>query len=213
MKRTGRAGAVLWAAAGLLLALSAGGCGRPLTFVLVEYAGPEAMSSAQRVAGELREQGLKEVFIIGDKTFASVCSGKFTERKDPRAKRLLKQVRQIRDGRGHRPFALVIGLVPVPEPPIANPWPLEKADGVYTVQVASFGLPGRQNAATAHATKLRKEGWHVYIHHGPTLSTVTIGAFNRDIFDDPRLVLRPDVTRQPRIISPAVNSIMDAFPV
>lgn len=211
----------LWLAVVLALAAMGPGCvdtgrrslrSQVLTVLLGEYAGPEALASAERLAGELRRQGLEDVFVVGDKGRAAVCCGRFKDLSDDAAKDMLKRVKQIRDRQGNRPFAFV-ALVPVPEKPVPNPWPLVKAPGIYSVHVASYEAPGRQKAAGKYAKKLRSRGWSAYIYNGPTVSMVTIGAFNRDIFDDPKLVLKINPEIEPKIISPEVNRIFKAFPV
>ena len=66
-----------------------GGCGGPseasrppaerqLTVLLVEYKGPEAKASAARIAKELRDQGLPDVFTVEGAGLSSVCAGHYT---------------------------------------------------------------------------------------------------------------------------------------
>jgi len=205
--------AALAAAATVTLALSLAGCepsaARPLTIVLIEYDGPEAVASAQRLSKELVGQGLADVFVIEGAQHASVCVGRFDSWKDPKAGTTLRQVRQIRDARGQYPFMGVM-LMPVPEPLPQNPWPLEEAKGLYTFHVASWEAPGRAAAAKTYAAQLRSRGFEAYVYHGPRLSMVTIGAFGPDIFDDPAKIDRPGV--KPKIVSPIVLGLIQKFP-
>jgi len=171
------------------LAVLTAGC-RPsgeqhkLTILLVEYQGPEAAASAQRILKELSSQGLPDVFTVEGAEYASVCVGRYNSWKDPDADRMLKRVRVIPDSRGQYPFMGVM-LVPVPEPLPENPWPIEKADGFYTLIVASWEAPGRMDSAQRYAGSLRSRGYEAYVYHGPRLSTVSIGAFGSEVFDDP----------------------------
>ena len=79
-------------------------------------------------------------------------------------------------------------LTAMPEPMPENPWPLEKANGYYTLQVAAWEDPGRSAKAQAYAAELRAQGYEAYAYHGLRLSIVTIGAFGPKIFDHPELL-------------------------
>ncbi len=208
------AAAAALAMAGALLA--AAGCQGPatagdrrLTVLLLEYEGPEAVASARRLAGELHAQGLQEVFTVEGDQYASVCAGRFDSWKDPEADRMLRRARRIRDAQGQYPFAGVM-LMPVPEPLPKNPWPLEEADGRYTLIVASWEAPGRMGRAQAYGRRLRDQGYEAYVYHGPSKSTVSVGAFGPEIFDDASKVGRADA--RPKIVSPAVRRLQEAFP-
>jgi len=208
----------LAAAAAVALVLAAlPGCGTTdsrgeaptLTVLLLEYEGPQAGESADRLADELKAQGLQDVFTVKGHHHASVCVGRFGSWKDPEADRTLRRVRRIRDAQGQYPFAHVM-LMPVPEPAPKNPWPLEEADGQYTLIVASWAKPGRKRRAQAYARRLRDQGHEAYVYHGPTKSTVSVGAFGPEIFDDPSKVGRPDA--RPNVVDPKVEQLRQAFP-
>ena len=197
-----------------------GGCGGPseasrppaerqLTVLLVEYKGPEAKASAERIAKELRDQGLPDVFTVEGAGLSSVCVGHYTSWKQPAADEMLRRVRIIRDAQGQYPFAGVM-IVPVPEAAPTNPWPLEKANGYFTLHVASWEAPGRTVAAQAYAKELRDQGYEAYVYHGPRLSMVTIGAFGTNIFDNPSKVGKAGV--KPKIVSPKVLALIQKFP-
>ena len=183
---------------------------RDLTVLLVEYKGPEAAATAEKLVGELSRQGLKDAFVVEGAGAASVCVGHFGSWKDADADAMLKRVRQIRDVQGQYPFAGVM-LTPVPEAMPANPWPLEKAKGYYTLTVASWEAPGRQAAAQAFARELRDRGFEAYVYHGPRMSTVTVGAYGSDIFDRPGEVGVPGGT--PKIVNSRLLDLMNTkFP-
>lgn len=192
--------------------LAAAGCEpsgeRQLTIVLVEYKGPEAAPSARRLADELSAQDLPDVFTVEGHEHASVCVGRYDSWKDPQADAMLKRVRVIRDAQGQYPFAGVM-LVPMPEPLPEDPWPLEGADGFYTLLVASWEAPGRMANAQRYASGLRSRGYEAYVYHGPRVSTVSIGAFGPEVFDDPGKVGRPG--EKPKIVDARVTGLMARF--
>jgi len=189
------------------------GCGptetRQLTIVLVEYEGPEAADSAHRVAKELTDQNLPDVFVVEGPDYGAVCVGRYPTWKDPEARQMLARVRQIRDARGQYPFAGVL-LMPVPEPAPKTPWPLQKAPGLYSLYVAGWEAPGRKAAAQAYAETLRRKGYEAYVYHGPRLSMVTLGAFGPEAFDIPSQIGRPGA--KPKIVAPEVLRLIQDFP-
>ncbi|MCX5677235.1 MAG: hypothetical protein NTX87_19795, partial [Planctomycetota bacterium] len=180
-----------------------------LTILLQEYKGQSPAAEARRVGKELTDKGLPDVFVVEGADKASLCVGHYQTMGDKAAKEMLKTVRTIRDTTGQYPFAGVT-LVPMPEPTPPNPWPLEKANGVFTLHIASWEAPGRMPKATAYASQLRTQGYEAYVYHGPRLSMVTLGAFGPEIFDNPALVGKAGA--KPKIISPKLLSLIDKFP-
>jgi len=206
-----RRGALGLAGAALALASAVGGCEptqRDLTILLLEYKGPEARASADRLTGELADQKLPDVFVVEGPDYAAVCVGRYRTWKDAQAREMLGRVRRIRDARGQYPFQGVM-LVPVPEPAPKTSWTLEEAPGVYSLYVAGWESPGRKEKAQAYTEKLRREGWEAYVYHGPRLSMVTIGAFGPDLFDDASKIGRPGA--KPTIVHPKALQILRAF--
>jgi len=235
--RTAIGAAALLIAGAALLGLGTG-CGgladqRQLTILLVEYEGPQAGATGEALAGELASKGITDVFVVAGPNHASVCLGRFSSMRDPRAIAQLQRVGRIQDDTGQRPF-IGAALVPIPEAPPEDPWPLEKAKGQYTLHVASWGASGRQAAAQDYARELRARGLEAYVYHGPRLSMVTIGSFGPEIFDKPELVgqpgPKPTVTRvqgklgveshieigqpsaRPKVIGPAALKLIQQFP-
>jgi len=205
--------AALLALAGLTVLAAAAGCDlareRKLTIVLMEYQGPGGAADARRVAKELTDQGLPGVFVVEGSNLASVCAGQYASYKDPAADAMLARVRTIRDRSGQYPFVGVM-LMPVPEEVPANPWPLEKAKGYFTLIVASWEAPGRMASAQAYAADLRSRGFEAYVYHGPSKSSVSIGAWGPEIFENPAGVDLPGAKLKP--VSPAVIELQKKFP-
>ena len=181
-----------------------------LTIVLIEYAGPNAVADARRVAANLKGQGMTDVFTVEGADEASVCVGRYKSWKDPKAKARLMGVRRMRDDTGQYPFRAVM-LMPVPEPSPPNQWPLQAAPpGLYSLHVASWEAAGRKRKAQDYAGELRKRGYEAYVYHGPRLSMTTIGVFGDEVFADPREVGKPGVT--PKITGKKVLDLQQRFP-
>jgi hypothetical protein len=211
----GRGRLLLVAVAGLAMATLGADCqtrrDQPLTILLVEYRGPEAAPSGERLATELSSKGLKEVFVVKGPEVTSVCAGRFKTWQDPEARKLKQVVHQVRDASGQYPFYWA-RLVPVPEEAPRNEWPLEAAKGIYTLHIATWGLEttSRMASAQAYAKELRAKGHEAYVYHGPRFSMVTLGAFGPTAFDDPTKIGRPGV--KPEIRDPALLALVQKFP-
>ena len=219
--RWNRTLAALGLAGAAMAAAAAAGCQAPaqqrqLTVLLVEYRGPDAAAEAKGRAQELTDHGIPDVFVVQGGGLAGICAGHFDSWRSPRADEALRRIRRIQDEGGQYPFAGAM-LVPIPEPMPENPWPLEKADGYFTLQVASWEAPGRMPRAQAYAAELRRQGYEAYVYHGPRLSMVSIGAFGPEIFDNPALVSLPPTRPgqkmpKPKIVDPKVNELIAKFP-
>ena len=219
LKGHGRhAAQVVLALAGLALVAASVGCQMPslqqepqyqLTILLAEYRGQSPAADAGRVGKELTAKGIPDVFVVESAGIASLCVGHYKTMHDKAADEMLKTVRTVRDASGQYPFAGVM-LVPMPEPLPPNPWPLEKANGIFTLHIASWEAPGRTPKAIAYASQLRTQGYEAYVYHGPRLSMVTLGAYGPEIFDNPALVGKNGP--KPKIISPKVLDLTQKFP-
>jgi len=215
-----RAAWVLAAAA--LAALEAAGCQgldqarQQLTVLVAGFAGPESVETAQSLAKQLADRNLEDVFVVESSGMANVCVGHFDTWNNARAMETRARIRAIRDTDGNLPFGWA-RVAPIPESMPPSPWPLENADGAFTLHVASWEAPGRMAKAQAYAAELRQKGYEAYVYHGPRLSMVTIGAFGPEIFDNPRLVGAPQTRLgqqppKPKVIDPKVNELIAKFP-
>jgi len=173
----------------------------PLTLCLAEYSGPEARDLAAQACERLIAQGLKDTFVIADEDEAYLCYGLYRDREDP----------AYREGRRTiaRAYGSLLG-VPLPETAPPTRYDLLEAKGRYTVQVATFDLYGRKHMASDYVGELRRQGWPAFVYHGNTQSNVTIGAFDREIFDD--WTRMNNLYKPARIVSAEVQRILKTFP-
>ncbi len=90
----------------------------------------------------------------------------------------LNSIRVIQDSQGNRPFSTSLP-VPIDSPdPEANPaWDLTKANGVWSIEIASYNASGRKEAAVESVRAARKQGIPAYYFHGETTSSVCVGAW------------------------------------
>jgi hypothetical protein len=212
-------GLVVLAAASLTGAV---GCGSPpelaprqVTIVVGEYHGDDATAQAEALRRQVASQGFNDVFTLHDAQEAFVCVGHFGSWE--KGHDTLTRVQKIRDAQGRYPFVTSM-LSPMPEPTPTNSWPLEMADGDYSLQVAVWEDPGRARKAQAYCAELRAQGFQAYAYHGPQFSVVSVGAFLNNIFDHPEYVgLVPDANKpappKPQITDQKVLDLMKKFPV
>jgi hypothetical protein len=108
-----------------------------------------------------------------------------TDRFEPDVNPDLEIIRNLAvPGSNYAPFLLAtIDLLPLEKP--SNPsWDLARKDGYYSLHVAAFFNEGemrsRRFAAEEYCRILREQGEEAYYHHGPSVSSVTIGIFPND---------------------------------
>lgn len=94
-----------------------------------------------------------------------------------------------------------------PDPTAPSEWDLRNATGQYSLQIAAYkDHPDRKQAAVDTVRDMRKAGIDAYFFHGPTASSVCVGAWpkqavvQRDVDEvrisgkNPALVLPPGMT-------------------
>lgn len=179
----------------------------PMTLLLAEYHGPDARNTADRVRDEMIEEGFKKTFVVADNDEAYLCHGLYKGFDDKSFHADRDRITAVRDRTGRAAFGRPTAS-PLPETTPPTPYDLTRANGKYTVQVGTFDLYGRKEAANQYAAALRSEGYEAYVYHGPTQSIVTIGAFGDIIFDNPYRRR----TDPPQIISADVKRTLATFP-
>ena len=95
----------------------------------------------------------------------------------------LKLMHELVGAQGERFFGQA-RMVRKPQPDVGDPaWALERAEGVYTLQVAAFESTDdfweHKQAAAGFCAWLRSKKYEAYYYHGPACSIVTVGTFNR----------------------------------
>ena len=184
----------------------------------MEYKGDNAAAQAEALRKQVAATGVPDVFVVSGAGEASVCAGRFSSWTDKKARDTLMFVHHIRDPDGQYPFAKTL-LTAMPEPMPENPWPLTEGQGVLHAPGGHVGRPRPQRQGPGLRRRIAGQGYEAYVHHGPQLSIVTIGAFGPKIFDHPELLAYVDPVRykgppmpKPRIIDPTVLALMQQFP-
>ncbi len=168
--------------------------GAPWTIQCLELSGPVRNSFIKQFAETLRRTpGIRsgDVFLRDESDgFARLYYGTYYRRTDPKTRKRsrprrmeadLALIRQLGGPSGERYFARALP-VRLPTPDVGNPaWRLDRADGLYTLQVASFEPTDDfwdfKQVAAEYCEFLRKKGHEAYYHHARSSSVVTVGAF------------------------------------
>lgn len=130
------------------------------------------------------------------------------------ANRHVKKARAVKTPAGVRAFPQAMA-VPLPGQDVGPAaWQLKNARGAYSICVASFynvpekGFHERKQAALAYCKQLREKGEEAYVHHGPSSSSVCIGAFPASSV---RMVNRGG-QKHPQILDARLERIMEKYP-
>lgn len=162
------------------------------TISLVPFAGPDAMSNAQKELAAMDQiPGLEDAYIIQRGNRAVVCIGKQPSPSSKEALSLLERVRSIRVG-GRQPFETAFYIPP--QGGAASDLELRSAKRIYgpsarySLQVGVYGRADRQTpseseirearqAAEQAVRELRSQGELAFYSHGTVMSMVTVGVF------------------------------------
>ncbi len=193
--------------------------------------GPDQMQRAERLAAALKQvKGLKPELVQTFRTEegTSVYYGKYrrvygspteVEQYKPDAKRDLELIRKLRlQDRDVWPFILAtMDVLPTYQPGKPE-WDLGKVDGYWSLHVAVFynteTMSGRRTAAEEYCKILREQGEEAYFHHGPSNSSVYIGAFPKSAVQEVRSEdpLSGQVSTTLRIVDPRLAKAKEKFP-
>ena len=153
-------------------------------------AGPDHVQRANMIKAELlRATGLKDWYVIHSDTESVIYYGFYRSISDPkdkkeseRAQAELAKMTQLADQHGNRIFAQCLFVqVTAPDPNAPPEWDLRNANGFWSLEIAVYkDSPERKQAAVDAVREARKQGIEAYYYHGPTASSVCIGAWPRE---------------------------------
>lgn len=150
--------------------------------------GPSHVESAALLKQRLIQlSGMRDWYVVHGEKESTLYYGYYA-RLDKKADQDRARIAALTDRLGNR---LVRGgvLVPVSEPdPQAPPeWNLLNTpkNAYWTIEIATFlGDSKRKQAAVQAVRELREKGEQAYFYHGPTASSVCIGAWPREALQE-----------------------------
>jgi hypothetical protein len=194
------------------------------SIVIVAYRGDQRDARAQADLAQVHAQGALRDAYVEDRGDATVIAfGRYASPEDPRAQRDLQRIREM-EIEGGRPFVGALLTPPATANLGTNPLydlrNVKKTLGgwvVYSLQVGAYGRLDKpatpdemaqfRNAAEEAVLQLRREGEQAFYYHGPTMSSVLVGAFGADEFE-----ANPNPLRPPLYESPGIRLAKEAFP-
>jgi hypothetical protein len=157
------------------------------TILCGTFAGPDHASTARAVRSNLIAQTkMPDWYIIHGQGQTTLYYGFYRSINDPkdakesaRAQNDRKTVAALADPSGARLFSTVIlTKLDTPDPASPPEWDLTRAQGTYSLQIAVYkDSPDRRAAAVQAVRDARAHGYDAYYFHGPTASSVCIGAW------------------------------------
>ena len=159
----------------------------------------------------VRTSGLKDWYVIHSDAESVIYYGFYRCINDPkdkketaRAQNDLKQITGLADAQGNKIFGQCLFVeITSPDPTAPAEWDLRNADGFWSLEIAVYkDSPQRKQAAVDAVREARKQGVPAYYFHGPTASSVCIGTWPRDAFDDGIAKGAPDDPNGGAIVAP-----------
>lgn len=172
------------------------------TILLVTFEGPGHVRMSKEGRDQIAQAtGLRELHLVHGERASTLYFGFYrtvSRAEDPveaaRAQADLARIQAIRIG-DSQPFqaALFVPL-PSPDPEAPREWDIRNARGVYSLEIGAFrDRPDRKQAAVEAVREARAMGLEAYFYHGPTTSSVLIGAFPAEALR----TVRPDARISP----------------
>jgi len=158
------------------------------TILCATFSGPDHAFSARNARTHLINQTkMRDWYIIHGQGQTTLYYGFYRSINDPkdakesaRAQNDRKTVAALTDpASGARLFpAVILTKLDTPDPSSPPQWDLTQAQGMYSLQIAVFkDSPSRRAAAVDAVRAARAQGYEAYYYHGPTSSSVCIGAW------------------------------------
>lgn len=168
------------------------------TIVLMTFEGPGHVKRAKETRDRLaKATGMREMYLVHSENLSTLYHGYYgaisfddNEAEAARAKSDMAKLSQFKNGEvAVFPGALFV-MIPTPDPEAPREWDLRNAKGVYSLEIGAFkDRVDRKEAAVSAVKEARGMGLEAYFYHGPTTSSVLVGAFPAEALK----TIRPDV--------------------
>jgi hypothetical protein len=146
-------------------------------------AGPDHVARANAYKQYLVDTfRMTDWYVIHQEDQSVIYYGFYRAISDAKAKADRKAVDDLKDQSGNKLLgACMFVEVSAPDPSAPPQWDLRNAQGYWTVEIAMYKEhPQRKQAAVDAVRAARDQGIEAYYYHGPTASSVCIGAWPRE---------------------------------
>jgi hypothetical protein len=160
------------------------------TIFCLTFQGPMHVNDAERAKVEaIRATQSADWYVIHDDKGSTLYYGFFKSWNNRAEAKEFKHAQDARalvanftDDQAQHPYSECM-FVPLSTPdPDGNPaWDLVNAKGFWSLEIAAFqGFADRKKAAVDAVREARAQGIEAYYYHGPSISSVCIGAWPRE---------------------------------
>jgi hypothetical protein len=134
----------------------------------------------------IQATGMKDWYVVSEDAQSTLYYGYYRVIRDAadkaeseRAQRDRLKIDQMTDPMGNRPFAQAMFVrLDAPDPDAPPQWNLTNAKGYWTIEIGAYkDSPQRKQAAIEAVQLARSQGVEAYYYHGPTASSVCVGAW------------------------------------
>jgi hypothetical protein len=130
-----------------------------------------------------RSTGMRDWYVVHGESDSTLYYG-FYKSLDKNIKSAREKIDAMTDATGNRPFrrALIVELS-APDPDAPPQWDLANAPAgmMWSVQIAAYeGSPQRKKFAVDAVREARAQGVPAYYYHGPSISSVCVGAWPKE---------------------------------
>jgi hypothetical protein len=146
-------------------------------------AGPEHVARANQAKQQLIDATkMKDWYVIHQDDQSILYYGFYRAITDSDAKRDRKALDELKDSAGNKLLgACMFVEVSAPDPEAPPQWDLRNANGFWTLEIAMYKESAQRKQAAVDAVKAaRDQGIEAYYYHGPTASSVCVGAWPRE---------------------------------
>ena len=175
------------------------------TILLLTWDGPGHVRKSKEARDRLAKlTGMRDMYLVHSENLSTLYSGYYAainfnenEAEAARAKTDMAKLVQFQLGE-ERPFsgALMVAI-PTPDPEAPREWDLKNARGAYSLEIGAFkDRPDRKEAAVSAVKEARGLGLEAYFYHGPTTSSVLVGAFPSEALRTIRPDTRVDASKE-----------------
>ncbi len=168
--------------------------GARFTISCIDFAGPDHVQRASRMRDQLMQtSGLRDWYVVhnADAQRSIIYHGYYraieagadadraTRADADRARSDKQKIDQLTAPDGKRLLTATLFMpLDAPDPDGPVEWNLVRADGYWTLQIAAYtGGPERKRLAVESVKEARAMGIEAYYYHGPSVSSVCIGAW------------------------------------
>jgi hypothetical protein len=199
--------------------------GARFTISCIDFAGPDHVQRASRMRDQLvHTSGLRDWYVVHNADaqrsvlyhgyYKAIEAGpdadRATRAEAERARSDKQKLDALTTADGKRLLTATLFMpLDAPDPDGPSEWNLARANGYWTLQIAAYtGGPERKRLAVESVKEARAMGIEAYYYHGPSVSSVCIGAWPMEA-----AVVLGEGSTQPRTDRVSDSVVVSTIPI